>query len=102
MSAWTWITTALALSSLARLKAASSQRKSAAVRSAISCDWAGLIVGAEYQMSLSLFEPPGILSVTNNIFDCCHITFSTNLLSLGQLGSKAWDCESTGWRPPLA
>ena len=42
------------------LKAASSQQIRLAVRSAISCACAGLIAGAPYQGSLSLFEPPGI------------------------------------------
>src|SRR5215813_3676465 len=83
MSACARITTEPTSSSSAWAKARSSQRRSAPVRSAISCDWAALLVGAPYQMSASLFEPPGRLRVTNSVSCRSKMTFSTNCWSDG-------------------
>jgi hypothetical protein len=53
---------------------------SAAVRACISARWSGfhsVLCVFAYQGSMSLFEPPGMFSVTNTVFDCSHIAFST-------------------------
>ena len=40
-----------------------------------------------YHGSMSLFEPLGMLSVTNTVFPCFHLTFSTYCASVGCLRS---------------
>src|SRR5882762_9945508 len=102
MSAWSATTTALACLSIARPNAAFSQRVSAAVRSATSCACAVGFAKGLAQGSVSLFEP-GMLRVTKTTLPSSHITFSTNLASAGNDGSKylAWLRTSLSSRPSV-
>src|SRR5262249_5819794 len=78
-----------ALSPSASLNAAPSHRMSAAVRAARSASSAAWFLAGPFHVSVSLFEPPGMLSVTKTVFDCSHMTFSTNWASVGYAGSCA-------------
>src|SRR5690349_15421635 len=92
------ITTLCALSASAIANALFSQRTSAAVRASISACWCGFhgaVCVLAYQGSMSLFEPPGTLTVTNTVFDCSNMTFSTYWASAGNVGSNAVACEIT-------
>jgi hypothetical protein len=74
---------------LAYAKAASSQRRSAPVRWEMSSSCAWLLVGVPYQVSSSLFEPPGMLTVTKTTSLVCQRTFSTKARSVGKRRSYA-------------
>src|SRR5215475_6621478 len=92
--------TALALSAVALSNAASIQCRLAALRVAISLLCSALIVGAPYQMSLSLLEPPGWFTVTTRTPDCLNVTFSTYSASEGYCGSNDCACVVTTRLPP--
>jgi hypothetical protein len=87
MSAWAPITTPLAWVSFASSNAVSNQRRSAPVRASRAWVCAAVSLGAPYQGSVSLFEPPGTSIVANRTPDWYQRTFSTNARSVGWLRS---------------
>ena len=103
MSACVSMRTPSSRAASATANASSSQRTSAPVRSALSAVCAAVAVGAPYQTSVSLFEPPGRLMATIRTCDCTHMTFSTNWRSAAcpNAGTSACDRTRRGWRPSV-
>ena len=75
MSACSRITTLLTPSALASAKAC--QPVQIGLRALGDLVRLRLSARVPYQLSSSLFEPPGRFRVTNSVFDCSHMTFST-------------------------